>query len=76
MGVNNVYSYNIMINGLWKGRTIDEAMNLFQEICMWNVVLDIVTYHILLLMVYANLGESLIFWLWLKRCMIEINNQI
>jgi len=53
-----------MINGLCKDRTIDQAMDLFQEICMWNVVLDIVTYHTLLLMVYANLGESLIFWLW------------
>jgi len=40
----NVYNYNISINKLWKNKSVDEAINLFQEMHQKNIVCDIATY--------------------------------
>ncbi|MFQ6671474.1 hypothetical protein Gotur_036007 [Gossypium turneri] len=44
----DIFSYNIMINGYYKAKRIDEAMELFHEISQKGPNPDIVTYNTLM----------------------------
>jgi pentatricopeptide repeat domain-containing protein 1 len=71
-----VWSYNILIIGYWKCKRLDEALSLFDEMHRKNLVPNIVTFIVLLLMVCANLGGSLVHGNFLVQSAMTVQHNV
>jgi len=59
---NDVYSYDISINGLCKNKKVDEAMNIFQGMHRKNIICDTITYNSLIDVLCKTSGMSSYVW--------------